>query len=96
MPVWVPANLLLAVSDDSTPAAAPTPNPTPELVAFVHTAVREALSQPDGIIQRRYEWMAKAQRAGVSGRVRACEAASLLDGAVTIDNVSNYPIFELR
>ncbi|KAI8470212.1 MAG: hypothetical protein J3K34DRAFT_521561 [Monoraphidium minutum] len=89
VPVWCPSELLPA------PGAA-SPYPSPALVAHIHTALRSALSDPDGVIARRYEWMAAAQAAGVGGRVRACEAAALLDGDVCIDNVSNYPLFGFK
>ncbi|GBF96615.1 hypothetical protein Rsub_09361 [Raphidocelis subcapitata] len=88
VPVWVPAHLL--------PAASDAPLPAPALVAYLHAAVREVLSQPDGLVRRRYEWMAGAQAAGVGGRARACEAVSLLRGDVTVDNVSNFPVFNLK
>jgi hypothetical protein len=88
VPVWVPAHLL--------PAADAGPLPAPALLAHLHSEVRDVLSQPDGLVRRRYEWMAGAQAAGVGGRMRACEAASLLSGDVTVDNCSNFPVFDLK
>jgi hypothetical protein len=83
VPVWCPAALLPA-------ADAPSPEPSAALAAHIHSALREELSAPAGLMRRRYEWMAAAQGAGVGGAVRSCEAAALLEGDVCIDNVSKY------
>jgi hypothetical protein len=91
VPVWVPAGMLPAGA-----AAGGSPLPSPALLAYVHAAVRDMLAQPDGLVRKRYEWMAGASAAGVGARMRACEAASMLGGDVTIDNVSNYPVFDLK
>lgn len=40
--------------------------------------------------------MAAAHQAGVGAKMRAGEALELMAGDVTIDNVSNYPVFDLR
>ncbi|KAI8475250.1 MAG: hypothetical protein J3K34DRAFT_72256 [Monoraphidium minutum] len=90
VPVWCPASLLPAPGVDASPL------PSPALVAHIHSALRSALADPGGLMRARFEWMDAAQAAGVAGRVRACEAAALLDGDVCIDNVSNYPVFSLK
>ena len=89
VPVWCPSFLL-------PPAGAPSPLPSPALAAHVHSSLRGMIAAPGGLMRRRYRWMAAAQAAGEAARVRHCEAASLLDGDVCVDNVSNYHLPALR
>ncbi|GBF95827.1 hypothetical protein Rsub_08263 [Raphidocelis subcapitata] len=107
LPVWIPADLLLPApaSDCCAPASdcrAPAPDCaalpalSPALLAHAHRAIRDAVARPDGVGAARHEWMAKAHEAGLGARMRAFEPTGLLAGDIAVDNVSSYPLFDLR
>lgn len=70
--------------------------PSAALVAHVHDSIRSALTDPEGVVRRRLQWLDQAMKAGRTRDVRMHDAAALVNGDICLDNVVNNPFFDLR